>query len=315
MAVKTTFSQQDFTHILSQYELGTYTHSVPVTRGTVQTNYLFHTTQGKFVLRYYENRSKESVLFEVHLLRHLKKHQYPCPAPFQNKQGSCVGIYHSKPYVLFEFIDGQHIDHPNDDYKQQLIQKVAELQNLTQEYQPRYKKYRWNYDIELCRMLASTEAEKINTKNAREKLSWLENQLSALDLPDSLPKGICHCDFHFSNVLFQDDQFVGLLDFDDANYTYLVFDLVCLIDSWAWPYQSDTLDLVQARKVVQEYIKYRPLSAIEQRHIYDVHKLSILFDSVWYFRRGHANDFYEKRKIELLNNFGWKKYADELFLI
>lgn len=232
MTVKTTFSQQDFNHILSQYDLGAYTHSDPISQGTVQTNYFIHTTQGTFVFRYYENRSKESVLFESNLLTHLKKYQYPCPTPFQNEQGTCVGIHRSKPYVIFEFIAGQHVDHPDDNHKQQLIQKVAELQNLTREYQPRNKKYRWNYTSELCRMLASTEAEKINTDDAREKFSWLENQLSALDLPESFPKGICHCDFHFSNVLFQDDQFVGLIDFDDANYTYLVFDLVCLVDSW-----------------------------------------------------------------------------------
>lgn len=280
MAVKTPFSQQDFNYILSQYELGAYTHSTPVNQGTVQTNYFIRTIQGKFVFRYYENRSKESVLFESELLMYLKKHQYPCPAPVQNKQGTCVGTYSSKPYMIFEFIDGQHIDHPDDHHKQQLIQKVAELQNLTRAYQPQHKKYRWNYDIELCRSLASTEAQKINTDNAREKLSWVENQLSVLDLPKSFPKGICHCDFHLSNVLFQDDQFSGLLDFDDANYTYLVFDLVGLIDSWAWPFQSNKLDLPQAREIVQEYIKHRPLSAIEQRHIFDVHKLSILLDCV-----------------------------------
>ncbi len=313
MAIKTAFSQHDFNQILSQYELGTYTHSEPISQGTVQTNYFLHTSKEKFVFRYYENRSKESVLFESHLLTYLKKQHYPCPAPFPNKQGDYVGIHQSKPYVIFEFIDGQHIDHPDEYHKQQLIQKVAELQTLTRDYQPRYKKYRWNYNLELCRMLARTEAQKIDTENAHEKLLWLENQLSALDLPETLPKGICHCDFHFSNVIFKDGKFVGLLDFDDANYTYLVFDLVCLIDSWAWPYQSDRLDIAQAREIVQEYIKYRPLSAIEQRCMYDVHKLSILFDCVWYFGRGQANDCYEKRKIEHLNNLGWRDYSEAVF--
>jgi homoserine kinase len=313
MAVKTKFSQQDFNHILSQYELGTCIRSELVSHGTVQTNYFLHTTQGKYVFRYYENRSKESVLFESDLLTYLKKYQYPCPAPIQNKQSACVGTYQGKPYVMFDFIDGGPVTHPNQDHKQQLIQKVAELQILTRDYHPRYKEHRWNYNIELCRTLASTEAQKINSEDAREKLSWLEDQLSALELPETLPKGICHCDFHFSNVLFHEGQFVGLLDFDDANYTYLVFDLVCLIDSWAWPYQSDTLELTQAREIVQAYIKHRRLSAIEQRHIYDVHKLGILIDCVWFFRRGQANDFYEKKKIEFLNNFGRKKYTDELF--
>lgn len=313
MTIKTPFSEQDFDQILALYDLGVYTQAEPIAQGAVQTNYFLHTTTGKFVLRYYENRSKESVLFESHLLTYLKQHHYPCPAPFRNRHGALVGMYQAKPYMIFEFMPGHHIDHPNDQHKRQLIQHVARLQNLTRGYQPPYKAYRWNYNIERCRELATAAVQKINTENARAKLGWLEQQLSALDLPESLPKGICHCDFHFSNVLFHNDQFAGLLDFDDANYTYLCFDLVSLIDSWAWPFQSDTLDLAQARDIAQVYISYRQLSDIEQRHIFDVHKLSILYDCVWFFGRGQADDFYEKRKIEHLDNLGWKRYSDSLF--
>lgn len=313
MATKTEFSQQDFKHILSQFELGTYSRHEPISQGTVQTNYILHTTRGKFVFRYYESRSKESVMFESHLLTYLKTHQYPCPTPFQNKQADCVGIYRGKPFQVFNFMDGEHIEHPTTDQRQQIIRWVAELQNLTQTYHSPYKKYRWNYNIELCRKLATEKAERINTKNGYEKLAWLENQLSRLDLPGTLPKGVCHCDFDFSNILFRDGQFVGLLDFDDANYTFLIFDLVCLIDSWAWSYQSDMLDFVQARQIVRAYTKHRSVSAIEQKHMIEVHKLGVLFDCIWFFERGQANDFYEKRKVEFLNHLGWQEYSGKLF--
>jgi len=313
MAVKSLFVQDDFNLIFSQYDFGTFTYSEAVSQGSVQTNYFLHTPKGKFVFRYYKNRSKESVLFESDLLMFLKKHQYPCPAPLQNLQGNIVGMYRNKPYVLFEYIPGQHIDQPGEHHKQQIIQTVAWLQNLTHEYRPKGKKYRWNYNVELCQKLASVEAQKINTENASKKLLWLEKQLLILNLPESLPKGICHCDFHFSNLLFQDDQLVGILDFDDANYTYMVFDLVCLIDSWAWPFESDEPNLGQAQNIAREYIRYRPLSDLEQQYIYDVHKLCILFDCVWYFGRGVSNDFYEKRKIDYLNNLGRKNYYDAMF--
>jgi Ser/Thr protein kinase RdoA (MazF antagonist) len=253
------------------------------------------------------------VTFESELLVYLKTHQYPCPAPYQNKDGAYLGMFRGKPYMILDFIDGEHIKNLNEYHKQQVIHKVAELQNLTVTYQPRFKDYRLNYYAEVCRMLASTETQKINTQNAREKHKWFEHQLTMLDLPETLPKGICHCDFHFSNILFQEDQFVGLLDFDDANYTYLLFDLVCLIDSWAWPHQSNKLDLTQARKIVQEYIRFRPLSALEQKYMCEVHKLSILFDGIWFFERGKADDFYEKRKIEYLYQFGGKRYTEALF--
>jgi len=313
MTIKTKFSRQELEKILLQFDLGRLVDFKPISQGTVQTNYFIHTILGKYIFRYYENRSQESVLFESDLLLYLKEHQYPCPAPFQNEQGTSVSLFQGKPFVVFEFIEGKHLDNPNEYHKCQLIQKVAELQILTRNYQPRYKEHRWNYDVEMCQKLAGTEAQKIDTDDAYEKLSWLENQLSTLDLPPSLPKGICHCDFHFSNVLFQDDQFVGLIDFDDANYTYLTFDLVCLIDSWTWPFCSKTLNSEQACEIVQAYQMHRPLGTLEKWHLFDVHKLSILFDCIWYFNRGSGDDFYERKKIEYLNVLGKEEYTDALF--
>lgn len=314
MAVKTTFAPDDFVKLLAPYALGSYIRAEPVAQGTVQTNYFIYTTQGKFIFRYYENRSVESVAFERNLLAYLKKRGYPCPAPRNNRQGKAVGVVNGKPYMFFEFMTGSPLDQPGEQHQRQLIQKAAELQKLTRTYRPHYKKYRWNYRGELCRSLAQAAATKINTPEAQAKFAWLEQQLASLQLPAALPKGICHCDFHFSNVLFADDHFAALLDFDDANYTFLLFDLVGLIESWAWSHPAEQLDLARARWVVQEYGQHRALSALEQHHLYDVYKLSILFDCVWFFGRGEASDFYEKRKVEFLNNLGRKTFYSALFL-
>jgi len=145
------------------------------------------------------------------------------------------------------------------------------------------------------------------------KLFWIEQQLVNLDIPDLFPKGICHCDFHFSNVLFQGDLFAGLIDFDDANFTYQTFDLICLIDSWSWPFQSETINFQQAREIVQAYEKHRSLNSLEKHHLFDVHKLSILFDCVWYFGRGSGDAFYERKKIEFLDTLGRDRYEHALF--
>ncbi len=313
MTVKTLFTHDDFVAILSQYDLGTYCHSAPIDAGTVQTNYFLQTPKGRFVLRYYETRSRESVLFESDVLAFLTAHHYPCPNQVQNTHGTYVGEYGGKPYVLFEFVDGQAIEHPSLHQWQQLVQKAAELQKLTQGFYSPYIHYRWNYDPALCRRLAQEAAERINTPSARAKNVWVARELATLDLPAAVPKGICHCDFHFSNVLFAGDRLVAVLDFDDANVTFLSFDLVGLMENWAWPYPNDMLDVPRARSVVQEYMQHRVLPVIEQQHVYDVYKLSILFDCVWYFHRGSADDFYEKRKIDALNRLGRQAFFDELF--
>ncbi|MBL7113286.1 MAG: homoserine kinase [Bacteroidales bacterium] len=313
MAVKTLFNNNDFVDILSVYDLGTYNISEAIQQGTVQTNYLISTTKGKYVLRYYENRTFESVMFESDLLTLLTGNYYPCPGQVKSIRGALVNMYHGKPYVIFNFLMGEHVKQPNTNQKQQLIQKAAELQEVTQDFNSTYTKYRWNYDPDLCKSLASSEARKINTQDADDKFAWLANELTTLDLPATLPKGICHCDFHFSNVLFQGDEFIALLDFDDANYTYLQFDLVGLIEYWAWPHTMDNLELSTARNIVHEYMKHRSLSNLERYHLFDVYKLSILFDCVWYFSRGTAHDFYEQRKICAMNKLGRAKFYNELF--
>ncbi len=315
MAVKTTFTDDEFADILLRYDLGTYIRSEAISQGTIQTNYFIQTTQGMFVFRYYENRAKESVLFESQLVAYLKTHRYSCPAQIKNKCGEYVGTYRHKPYAIFEFIEGKPIKHPQTHHWQQLIQKAAELQNIAQGFYSQYTPHRWNYDTDLCQTLAQAEVRRNDTENGRAKFAWLLNELAALDLPSSLPKGICHCDFHFSNVLFHEGKFVALLDFDDANYTYLSFDLIGLIEYWAWPHTEKMLSLAKARSVVQEYMKYRPLTLIEQQHLYDVYKLSILFDCIWFFDRGSATDFREKRKIDALTNLGRQRFFAELFLM
>lgn len=313
MVVKTTFAMADLAAILAGYDLGAYRRSDGIGQGTVQTNLLLETTRERFVFRYYENRSRESVLFERDLLLYLGGRDYPCPAPLPDRHGAYVGQYRGNPYVIFEFVEGHHVEHPGARHRAQLVQWAAELQKVTEAFCSSYTPYRWNYEPELCRRLARAEAARLDTPGAWEKLAWLERETVALDLPPSLPRGICHCDYHFSNVLFRGDEFAALIDFDDANWTYLPFDLVGLIESWAWPHTADAPDLAEARRVAQAYDRHRRLGPIERRHLYDVYKLSILFDCVWFFGRWEGDGFYEKRKIEALDGLGRQGFFEALF--
>ncbi len=323
MAVKTKFTKTDIINILSKYDLGDFISFEPIKNGTVQTNILLETSKGKFVFRYYECRSKNSVLFEVNLIKYLKDKNYPCSAPFRNRHGNFIGIHNEKPFVIFEFVEGKHIENPSEAQRKQLIQKVAELQNITKNYNPYYKKYRWNYSVELCKKLAKDEAKKISTKNAKDKLEWLKSELLKLNLPKFLPKGICHCDFHFSNVLFKNGKFNALIDFDDANYTFLSWDLICLTEPFISTFDWNTwnkfkptnnvFDFKQIKKVVAEYMKYRPLNNNEKYYLFDIYKLSLLMDCIWYFKRGNAKDFFEKRKIDYLNNLGRYTFYKKVF--
>ena len=74
------------------------------------------------------------------------------------------------------------------------------------------------------------------------------------------------------------------------------------------------MGVIESRKIVSIYSKYRPLSEIEKENLFDVFKLSLLFDCIWYFNRGTSAEFFEKRKIDYLNNLGRESFYNNLFL-
>ena len=323
---KSTIKSCDIKKIFTNYNLGEVKSFDSFEAGTVQTNILVYTTRGRFVLRYYErNRSFHSVLFEVNLIKYLKKRKYPCPDILRNKRGKFAAYFNNKPYAIFEFIEGVHIEQPNEKQRLRLIEKVAQLQNLTKNYRPTYTRHRWNYGIELCEILAENIATELATESAQKKLIWYRRQLSELVLPMSLPKGICHCDFHFSNVLFEGNTFCALLDFDDANYTFLTFDLACLIDinlfipSFGWNtwhhfgLDDEIFNFKSVKRTVSEYQKFRPLNSVEKKYFFDVYKLSVLIDCLWFFERGNSSSFYEQRKIQYLNRLGRDSFYCQVF--
>lgn len=321
MVVKTNIKKEEFINLLSEYDIGKLVYIKPIKKGTVQSNFLIKTTKGKFIFRYYENRKKNSVLFEANLIDYLNRKNYPCPAIYKNKKRKFIGIYKNKPYAIFEFVEGKHIEKPGKKQETELIKEVAKLHILTKNYKSPYTKYRWNYSKEFCKRIAIIKSKEINTKNSKEKLKWLLSELSRLKLPKSLPKGVCHCDFHFSNVLFSNGKFKALIDFDDANYTYLTYDLISLIepfifdhDTWIkYRNEDNVFDFKQSKKIVSEYMRYRHLTKDEKKYLFDVYKLSILIDCLWYFKRGYVVDFYEKRKIDYLNRLGRDNFYKEIF--
>jgi len=323
MFSKTKLPNKVLNVILEEYNLGKLVNSKIFTSGSVQKNIFIETNKGKFVLRIYKNNSKNNILFEINLLKYLKKHNYPCPGLIENKKGKYIGTYEKQNYVIFEFIEGTHIEKPNEKQKKQLTKKVAELQNILKNYKPLEIKYRWNYNIEFCLKMAQKKAKEIGTPEAKKKLTWYKHELQKLELLETLPMSICHCDFHFSNVIFKNGKFKALIDFDDANFTYSIFDLACLIEpftsSFDWnswkKFKKDSyvFDFKNTKNTVKEYQKHRPLKTSEKKHLFDVFKLTVFIDCLWYFKRGKAEDFFEKRKIEYLDKLGRDKFYNEIF--
>ncbi len=325
MAVKTTLYQQDLEQMLSHYDLGELVDFSPISSGNVQTNYYVTTTQCKAVLRLYENRTYNSAdyaYYERALTHHLRANDFPCAAIYPTRDGD-VHLYQGKPYLLFEFCNGAHVESPNDAQYANLIELIARLGHLTKGLRLPYESVRLNYHPATCARLAREIADQIGTDNAKRKLEWYMHELDNLVLPDDMTMAVCHSDFHFTNVLYDGDDIVALIDFDDANYTYLLFDIIaateCFVpafnhDTWQnFAPAADLIDTEALRRNMNLYRQHIELSETDMRYAFDVLKLSIFIDCLWFYERGAYTDFYERRKIDALDALGREQFTKAVF--
>lgn len=309
MAVKTSFSSDELRAIVAEYDLGEYQGSQGFERGADQTNIQLLTSKGKYAFRYYEKRPGDYVRFEIDLLHFLGDQSYPCPAPIQRRDGRYFGVSSDKPYVIFTFQAGAH-DDSGDNYRL-VAPAVAWLNNLTLGHKPAHAEARTPYGADYAWSCAEANVAPIpDFAEAQERLRWFRAELNSLQLPDGLPKGICHCDSNPSNFLYTDGKLSAVLDFDQASYTWLLYDVAQMIYWWTWPNKGD-IQLDKSSDLVAHYETVRKLSDDERCHLFDVLKLVHLVGIGWSLSDdGFSND---KRKVVDLNALGRDKFYDALF--
>ena len=72
MAVYTKLNTKDVLNIIETYDLGNLTQFQGIKEGIENTNYLIHTTQGKYVLTIFEKRVLiKDIPFFVNIMKHL----------------------------------------------------------------------------------------------------------------------------------------------------------------------------------------------------------------------------------------------------
>lgn len=267
--------------ILENYDIGALSAFRHFPHGAGQTTLLLETSQRPVVLRLYEDRTVAHVNFEVQLVAFLSGRGYPVPEIIKARDGARVGIYRDKPYVLLEFVAGEHCQNPNTMVDaaalSAVVEAVAELHNLTvgatldfaTERAPFDKTYCWQ-QFQRRHGAVASPSESLRYKTA----------LGTLEFPEALPKGICHADLNHGNFLLSGGAVVAILDFDMSFYGPVIYDIASLIYWWAMP-PSEPVRTDTARLIVAAYRGHRTLRDVETSHIVDALKLIVLLGIAW----------------------------------
>lgn len=300
--------------ILSDYNLGKIKTFEELSKGSVQKNILIQTTNGAVVLKYYINRTIQYVEFETKLLEFLHKKSYFSPKVNRTNNEDLLTNWFGKAIVITEYIKGEHKEKLSEFEFNQLIAKIAELHLLTKNLKIDGFENRWNYNIDFCKEYLNTRTEYYRKARQLKKKRWLEVELGKLEIPQSIPTGIVHGDLQNSNIIFTGNKIKALIDFDDANYSYLLFDILNLIDNKRTEESFLNKEYFKiSKEVINKYQRKRTLGEIEKRSLFDVLILSIIIDSFWFYKRGKFPDFKEKNKIYLLRKMGRNKFYENIF--
>jgi homoserine kinase type II len=231
--------------VLSHYNIGNPRDARPVERGFINENWKIETTLGSYFLKHYHpDLCHPDVIRAQHtLVAHLRRAGFPAPATMPTTDGDTLLICKGEFYEIQEYVGGAFYDHDRPGHFReaaltlgQYHAKVAgfapqALLDLGELYSPAI--LRANLDN-----LASTweldRAPEMN-QTARQLEAHANDMIANFATHGNLPHLVIHGDYYADNLIFKDDQIVGVVDYDKARWQPRVVELAEALIYFASP--------------------------------------------------------------------------------
>ena len=295
MARYTSLSPTELAHIVAQYPIGTSLKLEEIPGGFGNSNFKLTTTDGEFLLKICDEKDSVELNMQISLLQHLHQHAYPTVYPILTKEQKLLIHETFGSVMLYPFLQGK-APLPSPTILAQLGEALAKLHCIP----PVAGLPCFAMGISQMRPFLQEVGD---TEFATHPfVEWLKSQLEEMEphLNAPLPMGLLHGDLFLDNTLFEGEEMVAILDFEEGCYDTLLIDVGMTIIGCC--YTSDhQLNLEVVQRFLDAYNAVRPLTENERKHLdhfVDYAALSIAF---WRFRQfnirrpdaGKANTYQE----------------------
>src|SRR4051794_13031080 len=108
MATFTPLNRADGLRIAAAHGLGACTEVVPISAGTVNSNYFLVTERGRVFVRLYEQQEVEGVAYEWALLDHLEARGVPIPPRLRGPLPGELRV-NGRPVAVFGCVQGEDL--------------------------------------------------------------------------------------------------------------------------------------------------------------------------------------------------------------
>ncbi len=266
MAVFTRVTEQELSIWLSRYDLGTLVRVLDIPSGTDNTNYFVSLAAGKsgvgaamkeVVLTIFEHLAAEQIPFYLGLMAHFAKAGFPAPVPIADRLGNTLGELMGKPAALVTRMHGRWVENPTAAQCAQLGQLLGRMHLSGQDYAGQGSN---RCDRSWHERSCAAVQDYLGPKEKQLLLSELSGQ-AGLDQA-ALPQGAIHADLFRDNVLWQNGNISGVLDYYYAFTGPLLYDLAVSANDWCIDGRFQ-FDEERLHALLAAYSAERPLIAAE----------------------------------------------------
>jgi homoserine kinase type II len=275
-----TLSADDVSAILRAFGAPAYRGHRPIAVGTINTNVRVETADGPRFLRINEGKSEDDVAREAAIVAHAAAHGVPTPAPARALDGHPYARWSGAIASLFPWLPGRTLSRAEvgPAHARQVGAALGRLHlasaGFADQRPGRYE------PPEIDRRLVAVTAAAVTRPELASAVAILAPELSALhrERHPGLPTGLIHGDLFIDNVLFvetgtlggsgnasggsHDDHLVALLDFEQAAWGRLAYDVAVTLLAFAFGRDDFRPDVVRA--LVEGYAGVRPPTAAER---------------------------------------------------
>lgn len=279
MARYTTLSPSELAHIVTQYPIGTSVKLEEIPGGFGNSNFKLTTTDGEFLLKICDEKDSAELNLQIALLQHLHQHRYPTVYPLLTKAQNHLIHETFGSVMLYPFLQGEE-PLPSRNILARLGEALAKLHCIPPiAGLPRFamgisQMYPFFQEVEDTEFVTHPFVASL-----KSQLEEIEPSLNA-----SLPTGLLHGDLFLDNTLFDGEEMVAILDFEEGCYDTLLIDVGMTIIGCC--YTSDhQLNLGVVRRFLAAYNATRPLTEKEWKHLDCFVHYAALSIAFWRFRQ------------------------------
>ena len=257
MAVYTRVSQNALSRFLAPYELGGVLAFTGIVQGIENSNFYLTTTRGRHILTVFEQMPGHRLPYYLDLMAFASARGIPCTRPLLGHGNNPLGELCGKPAAVFTRLPGASVICPTPNACAQLGATLARLHVATADFglhqaDSRGDAWRQQTAAAVQRHLTAEDAQL-----ALQSVAWMTTAPLA-----ALPTGTLHADLFRDNVLFDDTQLTGIVDFYCACRGPWLYDLAIAVIDWC-VMDRPAPDLQAAQRLIRAYRAIRPLQAEE----------------------------------------------------